>query len=139
MLRLAVLAASALALSLAAAIPGPAAGAPGAPHVQRVSITFLAGDRVLEGNVALAAGVPVQMTVINYTRQFHTFTVPGLKLSQMILPARGNGPRRTTFTFTPKAWGTFAWHCVICPSGVHGKRHSMDGSLYAIVSPTALP
>jgi hypothetical protein len=53
--------------------------------------------------------------------------------------ARGHTPRETTFSFTPHQWGSFAWRCLICPTDMHGRPHSMDGILYLIVNPTALP
>jgi len=127
----------ALALIAATSVAGAAAG--GNPYVQKVGITILTGDRVTEANIALAPGVPVRITVTNYTRELHTFTVPGLGLSELILPARGHTPRETTFSFTPHQWGSFAWRCLICPTDMHGRPHSMDGILYLIVNPTALP
>jgi heme/copper-type cytochrome/quinol oxidase subunit 2 len=139
MLKIVAAVGSTLAVALAAALPGSAMRIPARPHVQQVNMTFLRGDRVLEGNIALAPGVPVRITVTNYTRAFHTFTVPGLHVSELVLPAHQNGPTRTTFTFTPNTSGLFAWHCAICPSGIHGKRHDMSGTLYVIVSPSAVP
>ena len=138
MLKIMVAVGTILAAALAAS-PGSAMRPSTSPHVQQVNMTILRGDRVLEGNIALAPGVPVRMTVTNFTRDSHTFTVPGLNLSEIILPAHENAPTRTTFTFTPKTWGSFAWHCAICPSGIHGKRHAMSGTLYVIVNPSALP
>lgn len=128
---------SSLAVALGAA--APVAAVRGRPHVQRVGITIRAGDRVAESNFALAPGVPVRITVTNYTQEFHTFTVPGLGLSELILPAHGNVARRTTFTFTARRWGSFAWRCVICPSGAHGRPHSMGGTVYLLIDPSALP
>lgn len=139
MLRIAATIGSTLALALAAAPPGSAQRLPAKPHLQQVSITFLAGDRVLEGNLALASGVPVRVTVTNFTHEFHTFTVPSFHLSKLVLPARGQAPARTTFTFTPHKRGVVAWQCVICPSGIHGRHHRMGGNLFLIIDPTALP
>lgn len=114
------------------------AGRADRPHPQRVELTIAGGDHLDAGNVALAPGVPVRMTVINYTHEFHTFTVSALGISKLILPASGTTPRRTTFTFTPRKPGWFVWHCLICPSGTHGKPHDMSGMLYMIISPTAV-
>lgn len=130
-------AASAAVVALAVAVP--ALGVRTMRNVQHVQITFLAGDRVLEGNLAIAPGLPVTVTVTNYTREFHTFTVPELGVSELIRPAHGSAPSRTTFAFTSLRWGTFAWHCTICPSGMHGRAHEMGGTVYAIVNPTAVP
>src|SRR5271169_5559886 len=106
-----------------------AAAAPGrSPNVQNVGITILAGDRIADPNIALAPEVPVRITVTNFTRQFHTFTAPGLGLSVLILPARGHTATKTTFSFTPHQGGSFAWHCTICPTDMHGMPHTMSGT-----------
>jgi len=109
------------------------------PQVQNVSITLQAGDRISAPNFALAPGVPVRLTVVNFTHEFHTFTIAGLKVSALILPALGHTPKTTVVTFTPLATGALRWHCAICPSGAHGMRHTMGGEVYLIIDPSALP
>ena len=127
----------ALALGAAAAVAG---GAPGrSPGVQQIGVSILRGDRVTEGNFALAPGVPVRVTVTNHTHEFHTFTVPGLALSELILPAQGETATKTTFSFTPLQRGSFAWHCLICPAGMHGRPHTMGGIFYLIINPSVMP
>lgn len=123
----ALAAAGLLAAALAVA---PAAAA---PRTQNLSITIRAGDRIVEPNFALAAGVPVHLTVHNFTHEFHTFTIAKLGVSALIRPSQA-----TSITFTPQAVGTFAWRCVICPSGQHGHAHAMEGALYLIVDPSAV-
>lgn len=131
---------STVLLALLVGAASAAAAAPGrSPNVQNVGLTILAGDRIAEPNIALAPGVPVRMTVTNFTRQFHTFTAPGLGLSVLILPARGHTAKTTTFSFTPRQGGSFAWHCAICPTDMHGKPHTMGGTIYVIIDPSALP
>ena len=124
--------------SASAAVSGPAVSPAGA-YTQHVAITIRGGDRILEPNFALAPGVPVQITVTNFTHEFHTFTIPGLKVSALILPSVGHTPKTTVVAFTPRAAGPFAWRCVICPSGAHGQRHVMGGTVYMIIDPSALP
>ena len=114
--------------------------APARSHEQSIKVTIMAGDHLYTGgNFALAPGVPIRVSVTNYTREFHTFTVPALGISELIRPARANAANTTTFTFTAHNWGAFAWHCQICPSGIHGRMHQMGGTLYVIVNPSALP
>ncbi len=142
---LAATAVAALAFSLLAA-PASSAGnaVPSyADHVQKLAFVIAGrgtGDEraFQSGNLAVAPGVVVQVTVLNYTREFHSFTVPGLDVSRLIFPARSDGPRRTTFTFTANAAGSFSWYCVFCQQGVHGHRHSMGGTVWAIVKPSIL-
>ena len=72
-----ILAAIGSTVALAPVGAASAAGAaPGrSPDVQNVGITILAGDRIAEPNIALAPGVPVRITVTNFT------TVPHLHRS----------------------------------------------------------
>lgn len=110
-----------------------------ATHPQIVTLTIRNGDRIAAPNIALAPGVPVHLTVVNHTHEFHTFTVAGLDVSALVGPAMGQVPRRMLVTFTPRHSGVFTWRCVICPSGAHGLRHTMSGAVYVIVDPSALP
>ena len=114
------------------------------PHLQHMSFTIVsvgrgaAGDEVTPvANFAIAPGVPVRVTVTNFTRQVHTFTVPGLHVNAAILPARGRTPRTTTFTFVAREGGAFAWHCAVCVGQHH--RHAMAGTVYAIIDPSVIP
>jgi plastocyanin len=114
------------------------------PHVQKEALT-ITGAKTHEraspsqGNLAIAPGVPVRVTVTNYTREYHTITIPGLHVSALIFPAHGTTPRTTTFTFTASEYGTFAWYCAYCTSAAHGQRHMMGGTIYAIINPSVLP
>lgn len=128
-----------LAVGSASAAKSGSGAMPAGAHVQQVSITIQRGDHVSEPNFALAPGVPARITVMNFTHEFHTFTIPGLNVSALILPSVGQTPKATVVTFTPRSVGRLAWHCVICPSGAHGHQHTMGGSVYLIVDPSALP
>ena len=126
------------------AIPEQASMHVAKPHVQHMAFTIVslgrgaAGDEVAPvANFAIAPGVPVRVTVKNFTHQVHTFTAPGMHVSVPILPARGQTPRTTTFTFVAHEGGAFAWHCVVCVGQHH--RHVMAGTVYAIVDPSVLP
>jgi heme/copper-type cytochrome/quinol oxidase subunit 2 len=129
---------SKVALTLALVTAAPVAAAVPKAHatVQKVRFTILRGDRIVEPNIALAPGVPVELTVTNTTHELHTFTVRELGVRELIPPARGRIATKTTFVFTPNRSGSFAWHCVICPSGLHGRPHAMGGTLYLIVNPS---
>lgn len=102
-------------------------------RVQNIQLTILAGDRTVEPNVALAPNLPIRLTILNATREFHTFTIPSLHISRLILPADGHGARTTTFTLTLDTWGPVAWRCIICPSGEHGRKRTMGGTFYVII------
>lgn len=139
MLKMLTVAGSSAIIALVAVAPVAAPGARDGPRAQKIAITIRSGDRVGAGNFALAPGVRVRVTVTNYTHQFHTFTVRALGVSELIWPARHHQPRRTRFSFTARQWGSFPWHCLICPSGQHGLPRAMGGTLYVIVDPSALP
>lgn len=141
--------ATALAASLAglafATSPSLASGPSAKWHMQELAITIMSpqgrGAEHLSqpSNFAIAPGVPVQVTVTNFTREFHTFTIPELHVSRLIPPARGQTPRKTTFTFTTYEGDQFAWFCAICQSDGHGHSHPMGGTIRAIINPSVLP
>lgn len=84
-------------------------------------------------NFAVMPGVPVKVTVTNYTGDGHSFTAPGLGVSFFIRPGQARAPSTTVFTFVPRERGVFHWYCAL-PCGEMG----MSGNIYAIVGPTAL-
>jgi hypothetical protein len=136
---------AAILFAVSASATWGSAGATGTKsHVQRLSLSVVSVGRGASGdevrpfaNFAIAPGVPVKVTVTNFTNMVHTFTVPGLHVSRAILPARRGVPTRTTFTFTAHESGTFAWRCVVCVSQHH--VHRMAGTVYAILDPSELP
>jgi heme/copper-type cytochrome/quinol oxidase subunit 2 len=136
--------AGALAIVFAIAA-GWAAATPARHQPQTVAISIFPGDtaavdsRTSVRNIAVAPGVQVRITITNFTPEFHTFSIPGLKVSTIVKPGSTKHPSRTVLTFTPHKWGSFAWYCAICHAGMHGAVHSMGGRLYVIVDPTILP
>lgn len=126
-----------------AAAPGFASAA--TAYVQKLTLTIVPGrapnhQSVLEsqGNIAVASGLPVQLTVTNYTSEFHTFTIPALHVSALIYPARGKTARKSTFHFTAWAPGKYRWFCALCRHGDKNHRETMGGTIYAIIDPSAL-
>jgi heme/copper-type cytochrome/quinol oxidase subunit 2 len=135
----------AIVLAIAATSGWAATRAPAKHQPQAVAITILPSraaavdSRTSLRNIAVAPGVQVRVTITNFTNEFHTFTIPGLKVSAIVTPGTLHKPSKTVFTFTANKWGTFAWYCVICQHGVHGAVHSMGGRLYVIIDPRLLP
>ena len=127
-----------LVMSVAALAVVSLSSASSRPAAQDVTLVIRGGDRIVEPNFALAPGVAVRLSITNFTHEFHTFTIPGLDVSALIAPA-GRVHTTTVVTFTPRKGGTFRWHCVVCPSGVHGRPHTMGGAVYVIMNPSALP
>ena len=129
--RIAVLAAVAAVTTL-----GLAASAPASlwrPQTVTMTITRY-GEHAVPMNIAVWPGELVVLNVRNYSHEFHTFTVPALGMSALILPAKGSGPRVTTVRFmAQKQHRPVSWLCVICPSGIHGQPHAMAGKVYSMV------
>jgi plastocyanin len=96
------------------------------PEVVKISI-YPAGMMVIKGpderfhdafvpsSFIVHAGVPVQLTFINYDDSPHTLTAPDLDLNITIDPGTdvpwgsGHSPVTTTYTFTPEKKGQFRW------------------------------
>lgn len=121
------------------AILGPA-GALAARHApsqapQNVTIKLMpavAGHEVNSGlNFAIEPGIPVTVAFVNTSREYHSFTVPKLGLSAVILPGSPDRPRVTRVTFTANISGVFKWQCVFCPRVHH--QGPMSGKVYAII------
>jgi plastocyanin len=123
------------AIALAGPAVAPAAARAGSTAPQRVTIKLMptvAGHEVNSGtNFAIEPGIPVTVTFVNTSRQYHTFSVPTLGVNALILPGRPDAPRVTHVTFTANTYGVFRWHCTFCP-GVH-HQGSMNGKVYAII------
>ena len=94
---------------------------------QRVTIHIQPGEVVRDPNVAVVPGVPVQLTVTNTSREFHSFTIPQLHVNAVVMPHGA-----TTITFTPREVGAYRWHCDFCPAVHHSG--GMGGTLYALVT-----
>ena len=101
---------------------------------QTLTITVSKTDHAMPMNLAVWPGEKIVLKIRNYSHGFHTFTVPALGVSALILPAKGTSPRMTLVTFLAPKHGVVDWLCVICPSGVHGKHHAMRGKLYAMTA-----
>jgi len=122
------------AVAVVTAALGPAASAPASLwRPQTVTMTITPSDRPVPMNIAVWPGNLVVLKVRNYSHEFHTFTIPALGVSALILPARDGGPRVTTVRFlAQRDHRPVFWFCVICPSGIHGQRHAMAGGVYPI-------
>lgn len=78
-------------------------------------------------NLAVRPGIPVRLTIVNPTRETHTFTVPELGINQIVPPALAGTPIRVVVTFTAP-YGALHWECEPC----HGE---MSGTIYGVITP----
>lgn len=135
---IAVAGAGALALLLLAGCGGggtdnSSAGRPAATngpvlanHPFTIAITR-AFEHVSGPNMAVQPGVPVRVTIVNYTHRAHTLTAPALGVSVFIRATTMHAASRTTFTLTANKYGVFRWYCVLPCGG------DMSGHIYAII------
>jgi hypothetical protein len=84
-------------------------------------------EHVPMANFAVSPGVPVTLTIRNYTREAHTFVAPSLGLDVKIAPGSMTAPTVTRFTLVA-AYGVFAWHCTDCPGDMQGKIYAIVGA-----------
>ena len=84
-------------------------------------------EHVPMANFAVSPGVPVTLTVRNYTREAHTFVAPSLGLKIQIAPGSSSSPTVTRFTLVAP-YGVFAWHCTDCPGDMQGKVYAIVGA-----------
>ncbi len=82
---------------------------------------------VVVPNFATQPGVPLTIHFANYTKQAHTFTVPGLGVNDVILPGTPGKARVTTVTLDANERGVFHWYCELCP------LDEMGGNVYSIM------
>lgn len=138
-LAIAMAVAAAAVAAAAFALPGRAGG-PWDPLArtgpQRVTIHILpsTGGRevVLDPNVAIVPGVPVRLTIINASTEFHSFTIPRLHVNAVVMPGSRLQPRTTAISFTAPGVGDYQWHCDFCPTVHHAG--GMGGTIYALVT-----
>lgn len=123
------------AVALLAAAGATAASRAPSPAAQQVTIKLLpavGGHEVNSGlNFAIKPGIPVTVTFVNSSREYHSFTVQKLGVKALIRPGTPSKPRVTHVTFTVNTAGVFTWTCVFCP-GVHHEG-LMSGKVYAII------
>lgn len=84
-------------------------------------------EHVPMANFAVRPGVPVTITVRNYTREAHTFTAPSLGLKVKIAPGSATSPTVTRFTLVAP-YGVFDWRCTDCPGDMQGKVYAIAGA-----------
>ena len=121
-----------LAASAAASAPWDPLAGPGPQHVTiHILPSTHSREAVLDPNIAVIPGVPVVLTVINASREQHSFTIAALHVNALIGAGRAQHPATTTIRFTAPSVGTYRWRCDFCPAVHH--EGSMGGTLYALV------
>lgn len=125
---LAVSAATAAAIIVPVMVfaPGGSSGGVAAKPTQSIVIEISGREpeHVMPLNIAVRPGTPVTITLVNRSAHEHTFTVPGLDVSEIVLAGTAKKPSRATFTFTATR-GIFDWECLVCTH--------MRGHIYAVI------
>src|SRR5512133_190407 len=108
--------------------PSASGQAATAVPVQNATLTVLAQNDTMRGQYIVLRPGPVVLTIINYARHAHTFTVPALGIEKVVLPGSPATPTTTTVRFTAPA-GVFSWLCRLpC-------AHTMSGDMYVLQNP----
>ncbi|MGZ4409916.1 MAG: hypothetical protein ACXVY6_14205, partial [Gaiellaceae bacterium] len=114
--------------------PGTATAAP-----QHLTLKVLTdNDRMLGSNLVARPG-EIVLTVVNYARHAHTFSLPGLGVERVVLPGSPTHPTITIVRFKART-GSFTWYCKL-PCGktmsgnvyISSKPPHMHGPLWAIL------
>jgi plastocyanin len=99
-------------------------GAPAAQAAQHVTMEVWPGDRIVGQNLVVQPG-RVVVTIVNYARHAHTFSVPSLGVERVVLPGSPSAPTVATVRFTAR-YGVFGWLCRLpC-------NHGMRGNIYVV-------
>jgi hypothetical protein len=93
----------------------------------------MGSEHVPTANFAVRPGVPVTLTIRNYTTERHTFTAPSLGLDVKIKPGSAKTPSVTRFTVVAP-YGVFAWHCIDCPGDMQGSIYAIAGARDALAA-----
>lgn len=108
--------------------PSVSGQAPAAVPVQKATLEVLARNDSMRGQYIVLRPGPVVLTIINYARHAHTFSVSALGIEKVVLPGSPAAPTTTTVRFTAPA-GVYAWLCRLpC-------RHAMSGEVYVLQNP----
>lgn len=106
------------------ALSQPSGGAAAAVPAQHVTMEVWPGDRIVGQNLVVHPG-PLVVTIYNYARHAHTFSVPALGINRVILPGSPSAPTVSTLKVTAR-YGVFDWFCKLpC-------RHGMSGYIYVV-------
>jgi hypothetical protein len=84
---------SGVAVTAGAIALGSSGHAAKAPGVQRLTMRFMPGDRMLGSNLLVRPG-PVELTIVSSARHAHMFSVPALGIERVVLPGSPTAPTR---------------------------------------------
>ena len=65
------------------------------------------------GALAMTVGTTYDITILNYSTDGHTWTLPELNVNAVVPVGSTSSPSVTHFTVTPKKAGTYQWFCAV--------------------------
>ena len=92
------------------------------------------GDRAMPFNFAIQPGREIVLRIRNYTRDMHTFVLPGIDLNVAVPKGNPQAPSTTEVRFVVRHYGVYRWFCWTCRYGLH-MHNRMSGKFYAWISP----
>lgn len=110
---------------------GPAGPSPATAAAQHLTMKVLTdSDRMVGPNLVARPG-QIVLTIVNYARHAHTFSIPRLGVDRVVLPGSPTHPSISVIRFSTP-YGTFHWYCKLpC-------RQAMAGDLYISWNPPQL-
>ncbi len=125
---LAVAASLAAVTGLVLLSKGPAGPSSATAATQYLTVKVLTdNDRMVGPNLVARPG-RIVLTIVNYARHAHTFSVPRLGVERVVLPGSPTHPSISVVRFSTP-YGTFHWYCKL-PCG-----QAMSGDLYVSLNP----
>ena len=128
-----------LVLPLVALLTGAAAtaafialGSPGSGTAavvqtpQHLTLTVVNDHDQLAGTNLVVRPGPIALTIVNYARHAHTFSIPALGIERVIRPGSPTAPTTTVVRFLAPR-GAFIWFCRLpCEKGMTGHVYVSD-------------
>jgi heme/copper-type cytochrome/quinol oxidase subunit 2 len=114
---------------------GVAARPVAATSLQHITLRVLNDSDQMTGRELVLQPGRVVLTIVNYARHAHTFSVPGLGVEHVVVPGSPTHPSRTLVRFEARE-GWFPWFCRFpCHMGgdlyVSANPPRLDGSEWA--------
>ena len=70
-------------------------------------------EAYVPGALTMTVGTTYDVTILNYSKDGHTWTLPDLNVNAVVPVGSISSPSVTHFTVTPKKAGTYQWFCAV--------------------------
>ncbi len=70
-------------------------------------------EAYVPGNLTMKVGTTYDVTILNYSKNGHTWTLPNLSVNAVVPVGSPSSPSVTHFTVKPTKAGTYQWFCAV--------------------------